>query len=56
MLPTPEQRNIAVDAVRQILMLVPEDLRMERPLVQKLSEVLEMDLREMSELKGATSA
>ena len=52
MLPSAEQRCLAVDVVRQVLMLAPEEIHMGRPLVQKLSKVLDMDLRELS---GATN-
>lgn len=47
MLPTPEVRRIALDVVAKVLMLAPEDIHMERPLVRRLSEVLDMDLREL---------
>ncbi|HUN81361.1 MAG TPA: DUF3141 domain-containing protein [Phycisphaerae bacterium] len=47
MLPTTDQRRIAIDAVRQILMLAPEDIRVDGPLARKFSEVLELDVREV---------
>lgn len=46
-LPTLEQRRIAVDVVRQVLLIAPEDIRVDRPLCRKLSDVLEMSLGEM---------
>lgn len=49
MLPSAEERRVAVDAVRQVLMLAPEEIHVDRPLAKKLSEVLEMDLRELCE-------
>lgn len=49
MLPTREERRLVVDAVRQILLLAPEDIRVDRPLAKKFSDVLEMDLRELPE-------
>jgi hypothetical protein len=52
MLPTPEIRQVAVEAVRQILMLAPEDIHLERPLVRKLAEVLEMNLNELAVAPG----
>jgi hypothetical protein len=56
MLPTMEERRIAIEAVRQILMLAPEDIRMDRPLVKRLSEVLEMDLRELPKAAAGARA
>lgn len=47
MMPRQEQRRIAVDVVRQILLLDPEDIRVDAPLAKKLSEVLQLDLREL---------
>ena len=49
LLPTQDQRCAAVEAVREILMLAPDDLHVERPLVQRLSDVLEMDVRAVIE-------
>ncbi|HKQ47922.1 MAG TPA: DUF3141 domain-containing protein [Phycisphaerae bacterium] len=49
MLPTREVRRLAVDVVRQILLLAPDDIRVDRPLAKKLSDVLDMNLRELPE-------
>jgi hypothetical protein len=48
LLPTPQERRLAVNAVRQILMLAPRDIQLERPEVKKLSEALQLDLSELS--------
>lgn len=55
LIPGIEQRRLAVDAVRRILLLAPEDIRVDRPLSKKLSEVLEMDLRELHEAPAMTT-
>jgi hypothetical protein len=47
LLPTHEQRVKAIDAVRQILMLAPEDVKMDRPQAKKLAEVLQIDPQEL---------
>jgi len=46
MLPNTDLRRIAIDVVRQILMLAPEDVRVDGPLAKKFSAVLGVDLRE----------
>jgi hypothetical protein len=48
MLPTPEIRHLAVEAVRQILMVAPDEIRVEAPLLKKLSQVLDLDLHELA--------
>lgn len=56
MLPTPETRRMAVEAVRQILMIAPEEIRVEGPLMKKLSSVLELDLTELASAAQAHTA
>lgn len=48
MLPTPQMRRTVVDAVQQILMVAPEEIQVEAPLLRKLSEVLGLDLRRLT--------
>ncbi|MGE5610949.1 MAG: hypothetical protein ACM359_16990, partial [Bacillota bacterium] len=48
MLPTMQERRIAVEAARQILLLAPEDIQLNQPMTKKLAEVLEMDLRDLT--------
>jgi hypothetical protein len=49
MLPTHEQRVTVVEAAREILMLAPEDVCLDRPQTRKLTEVLGVDLSELVE-------
>jgi hypothetical protein len=56
MLPTHDERVKAIDVVRQILMLAPEDVRMERPAARRLAEVLEIEPREITEVPEAAQA
>ncbi len=55
MIPGIEQRRLAANVVRRILLLAPEDIRVDRPLSKKLSEVLEIDLRSLQETEALTS-
>jgi hypothetical protein len=55
LLPTAEQRRLAVDAVRQVLLLAPDEIRVDQPLARKLSEVLELDLRELARATEAAT-
>lgn len=48
MLPTPEIRRAAVEAVRQVLMIAPEEIEVDRPQLKKLSSVLQLDLNELA--------
>jgi hypothetical protein len=48
MLPTMQERRIAVEAARQILLLAPEDIQLDQPMTRRLAEVLEMDLSDLT--------
>ena len=56
MLPTHDQRLRAIETVRQILMVAPGEVHMERPLVRKLGEVLELDPHAIMEIEQAVHA
>lgn len=53
LLPTTEQRRLALSVVREILMLAPDDVRVDDPMARRLSEVLGMDLRDLPEAAAA---
>lgn len=48
MLPTSDMRRKALEAVRVVLMIAPEDLRVDGALAKRLSDVLHIDLSELS--------
>lgn len=56
LLPTLEERRAAVDAARQILLLAPDDIRLDRPLARKLFETLGVELSDLSSSTVKTSA
>lgn len=47
MLPTTKERRLAIEAVRQVLMIAPGEVHTERPLVRRLAGVLGMNLGAM---------
>jgi hypothetical protein len=49
LLPTHEDRLRVIEVVRQILMLAPEDVQLDRPLARKLGDVLQIDLQDVTE-------